>query len=172
MHRPPHALQVCGASLVVWRSGRYANTPIGYYNSNSTGEYSYTLIAHGLQSNVGLWRHPSCLEQGGGSWCHGMHGGTRAAPSREVGAGTTGHVATPELPQAETRELTPRDTWRHLNRLKLGAGAGATKRMAAPELPRAERRSPMPWGMWPCASTHLALLKDYTRGTRSIRYRH
>jgi hypothetical protein len=35
---------------------------------------------------------------GGGSWRHKTHGSTRAAPSRDSGAGTTGGVAALELP--------------------------------------------------------------------------
>jgi hypothetical protein len=37
-------------------------------------------------------------EPGGGSWSHGIGGGSRAALSPEAGAGATGHVAAPELP--------------------------------------------------------------------------
>jgi hypothetical protein len=44
------------------------------------------------------WQHLSCPEPGLRSWGHGTHGGTRAAPSQEAGAGATGGVAAPELP--------------------------------------------------------------------------
>jgi hypothetical protein len=53
MCRPLLVLQARDVSLVVWRHGKYAHVPIGYYDSNSTVEYSYTLIARGLQSVVG-----------------------------------------------------------------------------------------------------------------------
>jgi hypothetical protein len=44
------------------------------------------------------WQHLSCPERGLESWGHGTGVGTRAAPSQEAGAGTTGGVAAPELP--------------------------------------------------------------------------
>jgi hypothetical protein len=50
---PLHVLQARDVSLVVWHLGRYAHVPIIYYGSNYTEEYSYTLIARGLQSVVG-----------------------------------------------------------------------------------------------------------------------
>jgi hypothetical protein len=51
---------------------------------------------------------------GGGSWCHGTRGSTRAALSRDSGAGATGHVAAA---------------------LSQEAGTGATGGVAALELP-------------------------------------
>jgi hypothetical protein len=45
-----------------------------------------------------VWQHPTCPEPGLGSGGHETRDGTRAAPSQEAGAGTTGGVAAPELP--------------------------------------------------------------------------
>jgi hypothetical protein len=48
MRCPLYVLQARNGSLIVWRLERYAHNPIGYYDSNFTREYSYTLIARGL----------------------------------------------------------------------------------------------------------------------------
>jgi hypothetical protein len=47
------------------------------------------------------WQHPSCPEPGLRSWGHETHGGTRAVPSQEAGAGAMGGVAALELPVSD-----------------------------------------------------------------------
>jgi hypothetical protein len=73
------------------------------------GGYLFTLIA----------RRPLGLQ--------GARGGPGAAPGWAAGAGATGHVTAPELPQAGQRELEPQDTWRP--RSCPGLGSGSWSRM-------------------------------------------
>jgi hypothetical protein len=61
----------------------------------------------------GTWRPRSCPGLDSGSWSCRTRGGPGAAPCWAAGAGAAGHVAAPELPQAEQRELEPQVTWQH-----------------------------------------------------------
>jgi hypothetical protein len=69
--------------------------------AGATGHVVAPELLHARRWELALrvtWQHPSCPEPGLESRGCRTLGGTRAALSQEVGAGSTGGVAAPELP--------------------------------------------------------------------------
>jgi hypothetical protein len=107
--------------------------PDGDYDGQAARRYLFTLIARSSH--------------------HGAHGGPRAVPCQEMGAGATGHVAVPELS------------------LVLVAGAAATRYVVAPELPCARRREPQDKRACEPVLPFVFDLKLVSGGIRSLGYR-
>jgi hypothetical protein len=59
-------------------------------------------------------------------------GGPGATPGWAAGAGSAGHVAAPELPRAEQRELGPQDTWRPRSCPGPGSGSWVPRTRGGP----------------------------------------
>jgi hypothetical protein len=96
--------------LVVRHLRRCAHSPNGDHDGHSQGISVYFNSTPTVGPPGHTWRPRSCPGLGSGSWGRRARGGPGATPGWAAGAGSARHMAAPELPQAEQRELEPQDT--------------------------------------------------------------